>query len=440
MNGFVISSVSSSSGKTTVSMALCHKLRQMGYDVQAFKSGPDYIDTAWLSEASQRRAHNLDHWLCGEGVSDIYSKYSRQINVVEGAMGLFDGGEFSTANLAHELNLPVILVVDVRGLGETVTAIVHGLIDHDRRLRTVGVILNNVGSARHLELLRQSLDGLPIFGWLWRDETIKLPERHLGLMPQYETQILFEELSAKLELDVESFLKRTHVEPPRKIELPLMKREITIALARDKAFNFYYEASLSELERFGARLIEFSPLVDERLPEADGLLIGGGFPEMFAQELSRNETMRLSIAEAIRNGMPCVAECGGYMYLHERLTDFDGRAYEMCGVFEGTVRMTRRLQRVGYVSARLRQASVMGDVGDEIRGHEFHYSTAAEGDALEVERVRTGERYPSGKVVGKALGSYLHIHFVGNPAATENFIAACEQYKFRHLTGLSAKI
>ena len=448
----VIAAAQSGSGKTTVATGLLSALRQRGIVVQSFKVGPDYIDPGYHRLASGRAAHNLDTWLVPkERVPALFAQESAgaDIAVVEGVMGLYDGGRegvSSTAEIAKLLKAPVILVIDAKSMGASAAALAMGFRDYDPEVQLAGVILNRLGSKTHEAMIRQAMKeiDMPVLGALYRNEELHMPERHLGLLPAEENtdREIVEALGNAVagSLDLEAILHLACLTPELlTCEQPAELRGASetvcrIGIARDEAFSFYYPASLKELESLGAELVPFSPLHDKALPDVDGLFIGGGFPEMFAEKLSGNEAMRNAIRAAAEKGMPISAECGGYMYLMQELQDFDGRIYPMCGVFAGKAAMTRKLQMVGYVDAVLQQATILGPAGTSIHGHEFHFSQE-EGDGSEDGRpfvftkMRNGSRYPAGQCHKQALGSYLHLHFAGCPEAAEHFVEACRQWE-----------
>lgn len=460
----VIAATQSGSGKTTIVTGLLAALRARGVRVQSFKVGPDYIDPGYHQLASGRPGHNLDTWLVPAAkVPSIFAAESAgaDVAIIEGVMGLFDGGRkgiSSTAELARLLGAPVLLVIDAKSMGASAAAIAQGFRDYDASVQVAGVILNRLGSDTHEAMIREAMAGIGmrVYGALRRDETLRMPERHLGLLPVQENaerQVVAQmgEAAAR-QLDIEGILELAHRAAPlsvvpgeaaadgpvaAKAKPPAGEfRKCRIGVARDEAFSFYYPTSLQVLERLGAELVPFSPLHDPALPAVDGLIIGGGFPEMFADRLSANQTMRASIREAAGRGMPVYAECGGYMYLMEALVDFDGHSHPMAGVFAGQAVMTKKLQMVGYVEAELKTSSVLGMAGQTLHGHEFHFSVEEEpaGENKTVRpfqftKLRNGQCYLAGQVRQQALGSYLHLHFAGCPAAAELFVGHCRRFQ-----------
>lgn len=424
MKKIVIAATQSGSGKTTIVAGILSALKNRGLKVQSYKIGPDYIDGGFHEIASGKPAHNLDSWLVGDKLADIFFETAKDsdIAVIEGVMGLYDGGRggiSSTAEVAKILNAPVVLVIDAKSMGASAAAIALGFKNFDSEINLAGVILNRVGSTTHAKMIVDALDKLDIkcFGAIPRNENFVLPERHLGLVPTVENNFadVIEKISATVEqnINLDELLKVA--------EIPAVK----IAVAKDEAFNFYYAESLRELEKFGAEIIYFSPIHDKNLPTCDGIILGGGFPEIFAEQLEKNISMR----EEIKNfSKPIYAECGGFMYLMKSIKDFDGKIFEMCGVIDSQAVMTEKLQMVGYVLATLQKNCIIGSVGDKIHAHEFHFSTAdTDKNIFECERLRTGKKYFAGYCDKNIVASYLHVHFAGCPSVAKNFVNACRE-------------
>ena len=445
----VIAATQSGSGKTTLVTGLLAALRQRGLSVQPFKIGPDYIDPGYHELAGGRPGHNLDSWLLPANcMKDIFIREaaSADVAVIEGVMGLFDGGRggiSSTAEVAKLLKAPVLLVIDAKSMGASAAAIAMGFRDYDPEVELAGVLLNRLGSDTHETMVTEAVEktGIPVFGAVHREENLKMPERHLGLLPVKENEErqvvdrIGKAVASQVKLEEILRLAREAVplEPMAGKRGRTAGKTVRIAVARDEAFSFYYPESLRVLEDFGGEILEFSPLHDDALPEADGLILGGGFPEMFGEALQGNESMRQSVKAAADKGMPIYGECGGFMYLMEGLRDFSGREYAMAGVLPGTAKMNERLQMVGYVTAELREDTILGRRGRTFRGHEFHFSSEC-GDgggcsrAFTFTRLRNGATYPAGFVKGNVVGSYLHLHFAGCPEAAEHFVESCRIY------------
>lgn len=436
----VIAATHSGAGKTTITCGIIAALKKRGLKVQPYKVGPDYIDTGFHKIAAGRSAQNLDSWLVGKDkLADIfYCAYGdADIAIIEGVMGLYDGGRgsiSSTAEIAKILNAPVILVIDAKSAGTSVAATALGFREFDKDVKFAGVILNRVGSASHEKIIVDALNSIGIknFGAVKRDDKIILPSRYLGLVQatenNFDVDALAEKISAQINLDelLKVADKYAFQTPISNFQAPSSKLQAKIGIAHDEAFTFYYAESLRELEKLGAEIIFFSPLHDETLPKVDGLILGGGYPELFAAQLERKKKIRADIKRAADNGLPIFAECGGYMYLMETLTDFDGKIFEMCGVIPNQAVMTDKLQMVGYVDATLTQDCVIGKRGDKIHAHEFHFSKTVKNftgnEIFRCEKLRTGEKYFAGYSDKNIVASYLHIHFAGCPNAAKNFL------------------
>ena len=450
----LIAAAGSGSGKTTVVGGLLAALCRRGLCVRAYKIGPDYIDSGHQRRAGHCEVYNLDTWMMDrEAMTGLFARTAQgaDIAVVEGVMGLFDGGEkgiSSSAEIAKLLGLPVVLVIDARSMGESAAAVALGFREYDRSVDLRGVILNRLGSDSHRDIIAQALSrvGIPLLGALKRDEALALPERHLGLTPIEEAEdagrVARVRAAVEAGLDIDALLTIARSAPPLKVPSslpgpPVVTGSPRIAVAKDEAFSFYYPESLTVLEELGAKLVFFSPLRDAALPPAEGLILGGGFPEMFAARLEANASLRRDIAAKAASGLPVLAECGGLMYLSRSLTDFEGHSFEMAGVVPASCQMNDRLQRVGYVEVTALRDTVLCPKGTVLRGHEFHFSSltkdAAEDfpDAFLFERTRTGETYRGGYARGNVLASYLHLNLLGFPAAAQHFLKNCAAFAAR---------
>jgi len=425
---FLIGGTTSGSGKTTITMGILAALAARGLAVQPFKCGPDFIDPTLHRMVTGRISSNLDLRMCGLDFcrNTFNQRLSGQngggVAVVEGVMGLFDGGLSSSASLAAALDLPVVLVIDARSAAESVAAVLKGFEVYDPEVQIKGVIFNRVGSERHVELIRGAVEQscqAGILGFFPRDSRFEIPDRHLGLHMGEESPLDGDQLAglvAAVEqyIDLDSLLSLgTSVVGTPALSPPLSKgRRLRLGVARDLAFCFYYEDNLSILERAGFELHMFSPLHDQKLPEGiDALYLGGGYPELHAPVLSRNVAMRAAIAAWAGGGGVIHAECGGFMYLCEELIDLEGKAHAMAGVFPATVRMQGRLSRLGYRQPRLRRDCLWGKEGEVLHGHEFHYS-AVDRMAPEVETIyQLEDGRTEGFKVGNTVGGYIHLHF-----------------------------
>ncbi len=442
----IVAGTASGVGKTTVATGLIAALRARGLAVQGFKVGPDYIDPGFHSLASGRPGRNLDAYLCGPELIAPLARHGSagaEVSVIEGVMGLFDGasgqGELaSTAQVAKLLGAPVLLVLDAASMSRSVAAIVHGYRDFDRSLDLAGVVLNRVGSERHEQLLREAIEplGVPVLGCLRREESMAVPERHLGLVPAGERAAenramlgtLAETLEHGVDVDVVLDLARRapalsgpawSPEPAQPVE-----GSARVAIAQSQAFSFHYEENLELLRAAGAELAPFDPLREESLPEGTGaLLLAGGFPEVFAAELSENAALREEVAAFARSGRPVLAECGGLLYLG---TELGGRA--MCGVLPVRGEMKRRLS-LGYREATAAVASPCFQAGEGFRGHEFHYSgiEPVAGDPPAWKLAAGGAEWGEGFVSAGVHASYLHLHWAAHPEIATRLVAAARR-------------
>ncbi|MFG2929423.1 cobyrinate a,c-diamide synthase [Streptomyces achromogenes] len=438
----VVAAPSSGSGKTTVATGLMAAFAARGLAVSPHKVGPDYIDPGYHALATGRTGRNLDAYLCGpELIAPLFLHGARgcDLAVVEGVMGLYDGaagqGELaSTAQVAKLLRAPVVLVVDASSQSRSVAALVHGFASWDPRVRLGGVILNKVGSDRHEELLREALEssGVPVLGVLRRVPQVDTPSRHLGLVPVAERRAEALEAVAAMaaqvergcDLDALSRLASGAGSLPDAVWEPPVgsagKRAV-VAVAGGPAFTFSYAEHTELLTAAGAEVVTFDPLRDERLPEGTtGLVIGGGFPEVYAAELSANAPLREAVARLARSGAPVAAECAGLLYLCREL---DGRP--MCGVLDATARMSERLT-LGYRDAVAVGDSALAVAGTRMRGHEFHRTVVEPGaGAAPAWGITAPVRRVEGFVQQGVHASYLHTHWASEPGVARRFVERC---------------
>lgn len=424
----VIAGTHSGCGKTTFSSGLMAALTARGYTVQPFKVGPDFIDPTHHTAICERSSRNLDPYMMGEdGVRATFAAACRgaDIAVIEGVMGLYDGldatDEASTAHVANILSAPVLLTVDVKGMSRSTSALVSGYAGFDPCLNLAGVVLNQVGSPRHRALIEPGLP-VPAFGWLPKREDLTVASRHLGLTMAIETEAMaaFGEVAASA-CDLDGIVALARSAPPL-LESPVSDAPrtpaVTIGVAHDPAFCFYYQDNLDRLRAAGAELVFFSPMHD-RLPTADALYLGGGYPELHAAALAASRC-REEIKRAIDNGMPVYGECGGLVYLTEKIEGDDG-AYPMVGVFPAVTEMTGRFQGLGYVEVRVTGGPFASGHGSVYRGHEFHYSrVACDRDARFALALVRGKGIDGGRdglFVQNALGQYTHAYFTNDSAA-----------------------
>ncbi|WP_417915705.1 cobyrinate a,c-diamide synthase [Candidatus Electronema sp. JC] len=431
----LIAGTHSGCGKTTVTLGIMSALRQRGLTVQPFKCGPDFIDPSLHLAVTGRVSRNLDIRMCGpDWVRQCFARHAdgAAVSVIEGVMGLFDGGSGSAAELAALLGVPVLLVLDVRSMAESAAAVLRGFECLDPRVRLAGVIFNQVGSARHLQLVSEAVRRhcrAEIIGSLPRESGISLPSRHLGLHMGAEADINRQQLVSLIEqhLDLDRLIQlageaQVPAAPPAAPLEPVVGT-VRLGVARDEAFCFYYQDNLDLLTAAGAELVFFSPLHDKALPERlDGLYIGGGYPELHAAQLAANQPMREQVLAFSRAGRPVYAECGGFMYLCEALADSEGGRHDMAGVFPVTARMGQRLRRLGYRTAELRGDCLLGPAGSVLHGHEFHWSDI---DPMP-EQVRRVYALDDGRAEGyllnRTLAGYVHLHWGGSPEAARWFV------------------
>jgi cobyrinic acid a,c-diamide synthase len=452
MHRFLISAAHKSSGKTTVSLGIAAALKVRGLTVQPFKKGPDYIDPLWLGTAAGRACRNLDFHLSSD--ADVRAQFARygcdaDVCLVEGNLGLYDGldldGTNSNAALARLLDLPVILVLDARGMTRGIAPLILGYQAFDKDIRIAGVILNKLGGHRHEAKLRAVIEhytDVPVIGAIQTDPRMQLVERHLGLMPANETHAaerhvaeIARAVAEQVDLDRLLQISATEVALPHP---PLEKvshgdTPLRIAIARDAAFGFYYADDLDALRRAGAELVFFDTLRDARLPECDGLFIGGGFPESFLDPLEANVSMRNSILDAIEAGLPTYAECGGLMYL-ARSIEWHGQKRRMVGAIAGDIVMQDKPVGRGYVKLQPTAAHPWHGAGEApvINAHEFHYSDirnlpAGTRFAYDMKRGHGVDGSHDGIVHKNLLASYTHLRNAGDCSWPARFAAFVRQ-------------
>jgi cobyrinic acid a,c-diamide synthase len=447
MTGLLIGGTASGVGKTTVALAIIACLRRRGYVVQPCKGGPDFLDTTHHSRIAGRKSRNLDTWMLSpESNREVLSRAAVGADavVVEGMMGLFDGKDGvtetgSSAEIAKMLKLPVLLVLDCAKSARSVAATVLGFECFDPDLPLAGLILNRVAGLHHYRLLESAIQArckTPILGWLPREPNIAIPERHLGLHAAGESEISLDALAnlAETHFKVDELLQldfplKTAVSPTTvKGESP----HVRIGVARDHAFSFYYEDNLDLLREQGADVIPFSPIADEALPsDLDALYFGGGYPELYARELSANTPMLDQIRAFARSGGHIYAECGGLLYLSQQLTTAHGSVYPMLGILPLKMEMTSKLVDFGYVTVTFTQDCLLGPRGTIIRGHSFHYSRICSdcevATSYQVGFSLSGKQQWEGFTHGNVLASYVHLHFGANPVVARHFVGAIRQ-------------
>jgi cobyrinic acid a,c-diamide synthase len=452
MSRLLISAAHKSSGKTTVSLGLCAALAARGLAVQPFKKGPDYIDPMWLGRAAGRPCHNLDfHCMTHSEILSVVGHHtgSADIALIEGNKGLYDGldleGSNSNAALAKLTQTPVVLVLDARGMTRGIAPLILGNQAFDPEVNIAGVILNQLGGSRHESKLRAVIEhytDIPVIGGVHRDKALEIVERHLGLIPSNEadtadTKIATIRALIEQQVDLDRLLAVAGDTPLEFAPLPLAsatgKRPVRIGIARDAAFGFYYPDDLDALQQAGAELVMFDTLRDPRLPEVDGLFIGGGFPETHMQALEQNTALRSAIRIAIENGLPAYAECGGLMYLSRSLS-WHGRRCEMVGVIPADCVMHERPQGRGYVRLQETRHAPWppGPQEQAFAAHEFHYSSLENLPdtlqfAYEVKRGSGIDEYHDGIVMYRLLACYSHMRDTGQHHWAGRFVEFIRQ-------------
>lgn len=450
----LIAGTHSGVGKTTLATAIMASLSGRGYRVQPYKVGPDYIDPGYHNAATGSVSRNLDCWMTGEDtVRELFirSAVDADLSIIEGVMGLYDGlgstSAGSSAHVAKILNAPVLLVLDVRSMARSAAALVLGYKQMDPDVKIAGVILNRVGSQRHYRILKEAIVDtcrIPVVGFVHRQVGIELPERHLGLLPTAEKDGLaghMESLKKAIEegIDLEAVValaRKASTSPTPTVKVfPEIKvdKRVRIGIVRDQAFNFYYQDGLDLLEAMGAELVQCSPLKGSLPSDLHGLYIGGGFPEMFLEDLSKNNSFINDLKAAVRSGLPIYAECGGLMYLASSITNFKGSEYATAGLLNGRCRMEQKRAALGYVTATALNENILCTRGTLLRGHEFHYSTLElfqkYPSAFHLTRWGEASAREDGVVAGNILASYVHLHFAGCPGAAARLLDSCESYK-----------
>lgn len=449
----VIAGASSGVGKTTIVAGLCRALRHRNLRVAVFKVGPDYLDPTYHAMAAGTSSHTLDGWMMGkEAVLSTFrtATQDKDIALIEGVMGLFDGAsprseEGSTAEVAKWLEAPVLAVIDSSGMARTIAAVAHGLATFDPHLWLAGILCNRIGSKGHLEILRQASRDVPVLGGLPEETTLSFPERHLGLHSANHSgmkdsmfaewgKLVAEWFDLDRILGVASSARdlKDVRDSHQQLKSENVETRCRIGVARDGAFHFYYEDNIQRLQDLGATLVWFSPISDAHLPAVDGLYFGGGYPELHAAALYRNQSLQEEIRRFAKAGWPIYAECGGLMYLSSAIRALDGERYPMVGLIPGEAAMRDRLQALGYVEIETTSPSILGPAGLRFRGHQFRYSELQDlPEALErvyqIRRQRAGDTVREGYRSANVLASYVHAHWASNPSVAAGFVHSCAE-------------
>jgi cobyrinic acid a,c-diamide synthase len=426
----VVAGASSGSGKTTLMVGLAAAFRARGLSVALFKCGPDYLDPTYHARVTGVPSQNLDGWMMGrDAVASTFVRAAAgaDIALIEGVMGLHDG---STADIAKWLGTPVLAVVDASGMGRTVAAVAQGLAQFDPELRVAGVVCNRVGSRSHLDLVRAAASTPPIIGGLPERADLSFPERHLGLRTADESldpSARGRVVAEWVDLDAVLAIARS-ADPLSSASFAPISAvgRCRIGLAFDEAFHFYYDDNLRRLEALGTTLVRFSPIRDVRLPDVDGLYLGGGYPELAAEALGANRPMQDAI-RAFRG--PIYAECGGLMYLCDAIRTLEGQVHPMVGLLPGEAVMADKLQALGHVEVETQVPTILGPAGLRFRGHQFRYSSlvTTAGCAYTVRRRRGNGTEREGYGAHNVLASYVHAHWASNPRVADGFVRSCSQ-------------
>ena len=452
----VIAAPQGRSGKTTVTLGLCTAFKNRGFVVQPYKKGPDYIDPSWLSEAAGRPCRSLDPFFYQqpEAILRAFVRSAREadISLVEGNHGLYDSfdetGSGSTAAVARTLDAPILLIINATRIGRSAAAIVHGCQTFEPGTNIAGVVLNNVAHGRHEARTRRAIEShchIAVVGAIPRNEKLTIPDRHLGLIPRAEEDAHLSAITACQQaieryLDLDTVLAIARSAPPLFVpdkdqvaNQVVQPSQVKIGVLRDRVFTFYYPANLEALEEAGAELIFIDALCDTDLPSIDALYIGGGFPEMFMDELSANVALRKEIREAIENDLPVYAECGGLMYLSQRI-GWGEKSAEMVGVLPCEVEMTGKPQGHGYVIAQVENENPFFAPGTVLRGHEFHnsrivYNTPLGSTAYLLSRGHGLGDGRDGIIYRNVLASYMHLHSGGAPDWARGLVHRAQRYR-----------
>jgi cobyrinic acid a,c-diamide synthase len=450
----VIAGTHSGVGKTTFTLALLAALQRRGRRVQAFKVGPDFIDPGHHTLITGRPSRNLDGWMLGRDLNrQIFcdAAADADLSIVEGMMGLFDGSSStnevgSTAELAKQLQAPVLLIIDGSAMARSAAAMALGYARFDADLRVAGVLFNRIGGDGHYRLLKEAVESttdIPVLGYLRPDAAVSIPDRHLGIATAIEqgSSMIYENLAraASETVDLDRVEAIAHTAKDMACESAnrvfavraAAEGKVRIGVAYDAAFCFYYAENLELLKAAGAELIYFSPLRDQALPNVDLLYLGGGYPEVHASRLTGNAAMRQAIGAFASHGGAIYAECGGLMYLTQSILDGEGRSHEMVGVFPANAIMRPSGFTIGYRELELTRPCLLGEGGLKAKGHEFHYSaltaTGTLNYACQVTNVQGDWKGQDGLMVGNTLALYTHVHFTSQPRMAETLVAAARK-------------
>lgn len=443
-----------------MALGLMDFFRRKGLKVQPYKVGPDFIDPSLHSFLTGRISRNLDSFLLKpEIIQTLFSKSSgdAEISVIEGVAGLFDGysgcdSRGSTSDIAKILDCPVLLVCDAKNSARSLAAVVKGFLKFEKRIKIIGVFLNRLANQKHLEWCREAIEKkcrVPVLGYLFTSQNLVMTERHMGLIPSAEKKLdsrWLRELRCQMDTQVNwrkilrkcySELVSGSLEMPNQVRHditraePTYKERVRIGIARDRAFSFYYQDNLDLLENLGAELVSFSPIEDPHLPkDVSGIYFGGGFPELYAEFLQANKSMRKEIFSAVQSGMPVYAECGGLMYMGRTLTDYQKRKFRMVGVLPFRTCMTDKIS-MAYVRCKTKKENLLAKKGEQFPGQLFHFSKLLSEKRLDSSYLLSNgaEHFADGFLYKNLLASYVHIHFWSKLSLAKNFINRCRRAK-----------
>lgn len=447
----MIAAPQSGSGKTLITCALLQALKEKNYHLESFKCGPDYIDPMFHKTVLGISSRNLDPFFTEDSITRMLlskGQDSRDLAVIEGVMGLYDGlggirEEASSYALAKATNTPILLTVNARGMGRSLLALLSGFLQYDTAHLIKGVILNQTPSSFASVLAKEIEETfhIPVVASFPVRDDVRIESRHLGLVMPYElediqsrlkiaSQVLCENANIEQILEIAKRAPKLEYDVESDIKHKITEKTIRIGVARDEAFCFYYEDNLDLLKSLGAKLIFFSPLHDDTLPkDLDGILFGGGYPELYLKELEENESMRNSVKSAIENKMPSLAECGGFMYLHDTIFDSEKKPYKMAGVIHACCMKKERLVRFGYLTLNSKTDSFL-QKGETIRGHEFHYYDSEDNGECAIAKKPVGTRSWECVHAGSDhWWGFAHLSYYSNPKFAEKFAEACRSYK-----------
>lgn len=451
----MIAAPQSGSGKTLITCALLQALKEKNYHLESFKCGPDYIDPMFHKTVLGISSRNLDPFFTEDSITrKLLSKGqdSRDLAVIEGVMGLYDGlggicEEASSYALAKATNTPILLTVNARGMGRSILALLSGFLQYDTAHLIKGVILNQTPSSFASVLAKEIEETfhIPVVASFPVRDDVRIESRHLGLVMPYElediqsrlkiaSQVLCENANIEQILEIAKSAPKLEYDVESDIKHKITEKTIRIGVARDEAFCFYYEDNLDLLKSLGAKLIFFSPLHDDTLPkDLDGILFGGGYPELYLKELEENESMRNSVKSAIENKMPSLAECGGFMYLHDTIFDSEKKPYKMAGVIHACCMKKERLVRFGYLTLNSKTDSFLKK-GETIRGHEFHYYDSEDNGECAIAKKPVGTKSWECVHAGSDhWWGFAHLSYYSNPKFAEKFAEACRSYKINKI-------